>query len=137
MGHYNTIEVWDAVDSVEWIGGNTNMTGGVYTGASQMDTSDNVNDILIIISDGFDSYSMSNAIQAAQDAAGSGITIMSIAYGNNNFYSLFTMTQIANMETPNVFTAGSNDDLQDLPSDILFQMCSLTHSGEFSYPKPS
>ena len=126
MGHYNTLEIWDAVESVDWVGGNTNITGGVQVGASQMNTNDDINDILIIISDGFDSYSMMNAINAAKEAAGDGITIISIAFGNNNFYSLFTMSQLASMSTPNIFTAGSNDDLMDLPGGILSQVCSIT-----------
>ena len=69
---------------------------------------------------------MTDAINAAQQAAGDGITIISIAFGQNNFYSLFTMTQIANSETSNVFTAGNEGDLAGLPDDVLAQMCSLT-----------
>ena len=126
MGHYNTLEIWDAVESVNWVGGNTNITGGVQVGANEMDTTDNTNDVLIIISDGFDSYSMMNAINAAQEAAGDGITIISIAFGNNNFYSLFTMSQLASMSSPNIFTAGSNDDLVGLSQDVLSQVCSIT-----------
>jgi len=132
MGHYNTLEVWDAVDSVAWVGGNTNITGGVQVGASQMNTNDDVNDVLIIISDGFDSFSMTDAVSTASNAVGDGITIISIAFGANNFYSLFTMSQLANMDTPNVFTAGSNDALMGQTDDIIGQMCSLTQSGRLT-----
>ena len=125
-GHYTTTEVWDAVDNVHWVGGNTNITGGVVLGASQMNTDDDVTDILIVISDGFDSFSMSDAVAAANSAGADGITIISIAFGNNNFYSLFTMSQIANMESENLFTAGSNEDLAGLPPDILDQLCAVT-----------
>jgi len=69
---------------------------------------------------------MTDAVNAAKDVAGDGITIISIAFGQNNFYSLFTMTQIANSETSNVFTAGNEGDLAGLPDDVLAQMCSLT-----------
>ena len=69
---------------------------------------------------------MTDAINAAQQVAGEGITIISIAFGQNNFYSLFTMTQIANSEQENVFTAGNQEDLGELPDDVLAQMCSLT-----------
>jgi hypothetical protein len=99
---------------------------GVQVAASQMDTTDDKQDIMIIISDGFDSFSMSDAVSAASDVAGDGITIISIAFGQNNFYSLFTMSQIANEQSSNVFTAGSEEDLGDLPDDVLAQMCSLT-----------
>lgn len=79
-----------------------------------------------IQSDGFDSYSMTDAINAANQVAGEGITIISIAFGQNNFYSLFTMTQLANTQHQNVFTAGNEGDLGELPDDVLAQMCSLT-----------
>ena len=69
---------------------------------------------------------MTDAVNAAQAVAGEGITIISIAFGQNNFYSLFTMTQIANSETTNVFTAGNEGELGELPDDVLTQMCSFT-----------
>lgn len=126
MGHYDTLQVWDAVGNVDWVGGNTNITGGVEVAAAGMDTTDDKQDIMIIISDGFDSFSMTDAVNSAQAVAGDGITIISIAFGQNNFYSIFTMTQIANSETSNVFTAGNEEDLGELPDDVLAQMCSLT-----------
>ena len=69
---------------------------------------------------------MANAVAAAQEVGGQGITIISIAFGQNNFYSFFTMFQIANSETSNVFTAGNEEQLAGLPDDVLAQMCSLT-----------
>ena len=49
MGHYDTLQVWDAVGNVDWVGGNTNITGGVQTAAAGMDTTDDKQDVMIII----------------------------------------------------------------------------------------
>ena len=55
------------------------MAGGVTEAASQMYTNDNVNDMMIVITDGFDGDIVSLK-EASAEAATAGITVFGVAY---------------------------------------------------------
>jgi len=60
-------------------GQTTAVAGGITSGADQLDTTDSVSDILLVITDGFDGDL--TALQTASAAvAASGITALGIAY---------------------------------------------------------
>merc|ERR1712037_260099 len=50
----DTSDINSALNSLTWYGTTTATADGITEGASQMDTSDNVNDVMIVITDGFD-----------------------------------------------------------------------------------
>ena len=60
-------------------GETTAIAGGITAGADQMDTSDDVSDMMIVITDGFDGDL--TALQTASAAvAAEGITVLGVAY---------------------------------------------------------
>ena len=63
-------------------GETTAAAGGITEGASQMDTTDSINDLMIVITDGFDGDL--SALQSASAAvAADGITAIGVAYEEN------------------------------------------------------
>ena len=99
------------------------MKAGIDEGASLIDTSDNVTDLMIILSDGFDSFNSAEVIAAANQVTSAGTTILSIGFGQNNFINFLQMMMVANMVQPNFFTAGSGSALMGLVDPILLQIC--------------
>lgn len=126
LNFYTSQEVDTAVSNIAWVGQGTNITAGLELAITEIDTSDSVNDILIVMSDGFDSYSIADVIGEANTIANSGVSVISIAFGLNNFYSSFVLEAIASYVTPNVFTAGSGQAVSALVDDVFESVCAQT-----------
>lgn len=124
LDFYTTQQVDAAVGNIAWVGQGTNITAGLEAATTQIDTSDNVNDILVVMSDGFDSYSIGDVIGQANELVDAGVSPISIAFGLNNFFSSFVLEAIANYVTPNVFTAGSGQAVDELLDDVFQSICS-------------
>jgi hypothetical protein len=141
MGHYNTEEVYNAVDSIDWVGGLTNMKAGLEAGASTIDTTDNITDVILIISDGFDSFNSQEVLDTALEITNEGTAIITVAFGGDTgFVNQWQMLQIANMINSNFFAASDGDALMEEVDPILAQMCAQTgqralfNREEFSNP---
>ena len=128
MDFYNTQEVFEHVANISWVGGLTNMQAGVDQGATTIDSTDDVADVMIIISDGFDSFNSQAVITAANEVTDAGATIMTIGFGQNNFINFLQMMMMANMVPENFYTAGSGDALMGIVDDVIAQICSLNSS---------
>jgi len=128
LDFYTPQEVDTAISNIAWVGQGTNITAGLEAATGQIDTSDNVNDIMVVMSDGFDSYSIGDVIGQANALVNAGVSTISIAFGLNNFYSSFVLEAIANYVTPNVFTAGSGQAVESLVDGVFDSICSQTPS---------
>ena len=95
MNFYTTEQVYENVNTINWVGGLTNMKAGIELGASTIDTTDDIADIMIIITDGFDSFDSAAVIEEAADVTASGITTIAVGFGQNNFINFFQMNLIA------------------------------------------
>jgi Mg-chelatase subunit ChlD len=75
----DTATLQNAIDQITWYGETTAAAGGVTAGADTLNTNDNVNDMMIVITDGFDG-DLSALQDASSDAAADGITALGVAY---------------------------------------------------------
>jgi hypothetical protein len=95
MGFYNELQVADAVNNVDWQGSYTNITAGIETAYADIDTTDDVQDIMILITDGFHSGSTENMFNLFDDIKANDVRIIALGFfGQFAFYSpnLFLMT---------------------------------------------
>ena len=136
MGFYNTLEVFESVDNINWVGGLTNIKAGLEAGHSTIDTTDDVTDVMLVISDGFDSISAFGATSYAQEIAADGVNMVTVAWGQNGFYYALTMMQIANYFSTGTgyFPAGSSAELMDAVGPIMAAICSAGKNHINRYP---
>jgi hypothetical protein len=72
LDFYSLEEIEVAIQNMEWVGLFTNITAGLETAKTQINTEDSVQDVLIVMSDGFDSYSISSVINSAGEISETG-----------------------------------------------------------------
>lgn len=102
----DTSDINSALNSLTWYGTTTAIADGITEGASQMDTTDNVNDVMIVITDGFDG-DLSSLQTASAAVATAGITAIAIGYDENGGIIGSTLEDIANGVSSNVIEATS------------------------------
>ena len=102
----DTSDINSALNSLTWYGATTAIADGITEGASQMDTSDNVNDVMVVITDGFDG-DLSSLQTASAAVAAAGITAIAIGYDENGGIIGSTLEDIANGVSSNVIEATS------------------------------
>merc|ERR1712037_190739 len=76
MGHYNEPDIFGAVSSVNWVGGLTDINEGLQTALGTMNTTDDVPDIMIFVSDGFDSFDPAAIGDNAADISNAGVDVV-------------------------------------------------------------
>ena len=121
-----------AVAGITVYGSTTAAAGGIDEAVNQLDTTDNVNDVMIVVTDGFDRQQVQVATAAA-NAASAGITALSVSYEPQ--YSQSTMEDIANQIQQNIFI-GSSSTLPALAGDIVTNICSGQHRAAKIVKKP-
>ncbi|CAG5089183.1 Oidioi.mRNA.OKI2018_I69.PAR.g12117.t1.cds [Oikopleura dioica] len=121
----DTSDINSALNSLTWYGETTAIADGITEGASQMDTSDNVNDVMIVITDGFDG-DLSSLQTASAAVATAGITAIAIGYDENGGIIGSTLEDIANGVSGNVLEATSTSELQGLSTSVFNTICSAS-----------
>jgi hypothetical protein len=119
MGFYNQFQIADATNNINWQGSYTNITAGISTAYSDIDTTDNVQDILIMITDGFHSGSTENMFALFDDMKAQGVRVIALGFfGEFAFYSpnLFLMTN-------EVYHAANYAELLALDNTIFQTVC--------------
>jgi len=119
MGFYNEFEIAAGVDSINWQGSYTNITAGLEASYADLDTTDSVQDIMIIITDGFHSGSTSSMFAQLDDIKNDGVRVIALGFfGQFAFYSpnLFLMTN-------EVYHAANYTELLAIDTTIFDTIC--------------
>lgn len=119
MDFYNQIELTDAAQNMTWQGSFTNITSGISVAFDDMDTTDDVEDVMILITDGFHSWDTENMFEKFDEIKAAGVRIIALGFfGQFAFYSpnLFLMTN-------EVYHAANYVELLALDSTIFNTIC--------------
>ena len=88
--------------NLDWIGETTAAASAIEAAHETMDTSDNINDVMIIMTDGWDSDMLT--VQENINAAGAdGITTLAIGFGAGGFYNEWSLLDMAQGNPNNLF----------------------------------
>ena len=132
MGHYNELQIMSAVNSIDWVGGLTDINEGLITALSTMNTTDDVPDVMIFVSDGFDSFDPAAIGGNAANITNAGVEVVAVGFGLNGFVNFMTLMTVADNEGGNVFTASTGDELMDQTSAILEALCTANSPTRFA-----
>lgn len=96
------VEIETTVESIKWGGDKTKTMLGLNTAARSLDTEDSIADMILVISDGWESGNIEGAMNSASDAASAGITLVAAAVATPS-----TRTKTQNLLEPELdFLAG-------------------------------
>ena len=123
MGHYSEPDIFGAVNSIDWVGGLTDINEGLQSALGTMNTTDDVPDIMIFVSDGFDSFDPASIGDNAADISNAGVDVVSVGFGLNGFVNFMALVTVADNEGANVFTASTGDELLSQTTAILEALC--------------
>lgn len=88
-------EIETNVESIKWGGDKTRTMLGLNTAARSLDKEDSIADMILVISDGWESGNIEGALNAASDAASAGITLVAAAVATSS-----TRTKTQNLLEP-------------------------------------
>jgi len=120
LDFYNQLELQDGVSNMTWQGSFTNITSGVETALNDMDTTDGVDDVMILITDGFQSTNTTLMFQMIDQAKAEGVRLIALGFfGDFAFYSpnLYLMTN-------EVYHAANYAELLAIDNTIFETICS-------------
>ena len=119
---FNTLNT--AIDGMTWWGGTTALAGAVIAATNQFDTSDDVNDVMIVLTDGIDG-DLDPLRTACANAQSDGITIIAVGYEIHHGIFMETLKDIANNIEENVFRASGNEALVALQETLFQATCNV------------
>ena len=122
-------EVVDAVDKINYAGGNTNTSGGLYRMRTEVfvpanGARPNVPKIAIVITDGVSTSDADKTIPYANEAKRDGIRIISVGITDQiNEAELEAIASPPIGNSPNVFTADDFNTLSSILDNLLIVTC--------------
>jgi len=129
QSHGDEATLQAAVDGMTWFEQTTAIGCALDEGANQMETGDNINDVMIVLTDGWDS-DQQDVSDAAGNVAAAGITTLVVGYDTGSTPpSPGTLDIIANGDSNNVFNEqGSVSSLDGILEDVFNAICGAASS---------
>lgn len=129
QSHADGATLQNAVDGMTWYGETTAIACALDEGANQMNTGDNINDVMIVLTDGWDSE-QGDVSTSAGNVAAAGITTLVIGYDTGSTPpSPGTLDIIANGVGSNVFNQqGDVSSLDGIREDVFNTICGAASS---------
>lgn len=120
--HMTSAGFTSVVFNINWIGETTAAASAIAAAHATMDTTDNVNDVMVIMTDGWDSDMLSvtdniNAVGA------DGITTLVVGFGAGGFYNEWSLLDMAQGNANNMFIAKTADALETITHDVFAGVC--------------
>ena len=120
--HMTTAGFTSVVFNINWIGETTAAGSAIAAAHDTMNVNDNINDVMVIMTDGWDSdiLTVNDNIAAA---GADGITTLAVGFGAGGFYNEWSLLDMAQGIQNNVFIAATPQALETIVMDVFAGVC--------------
>lgn len=120
--HMTSAGFTSVVFNINWIGETTAAASAIEAAHQTMDTTDNINDVMVIMTDGWDSDVLS--VQENIAAVGAdGVTTLVVGFGANGFYNTWSLLDMAQGNSNNLFIAQTPEALESITHSVFDGVC--------------